>query len=595
MKKIIKSLFLCLFFFLFVWNWISANILVENTFEDIESNYKYRDILQYLYDKEIIVPDSNWNLNPYLQATRDSFASISMEVSCKDCLYPNTDYEYVRSYWKKTDFFDVSNNNNNFYCIYLAQDEWYMDWYNESYECEDWTKEDQSKPFCISDSITKEKAISILLKSSWLFSEDDNNTVINGIANGTITQELSSDVSVKNADWSINSYYWYLKKALELELVEFDLSWEEVNYKMLSIENSKIRPKETINNEQLIYLSYIILKLNSCKAEMNNDLALAIDIYDTSCSPLDDSCSLSNLEYGKNAFDIASRVYSSCDSWIDSQTWYRWWFYNTQNGDIFTKEWSYIDDIGFTSKWIWQSNLSIIDKCGNESRAFSLIVNSGSWKNISTNIKTSSINSAKWSEITFEWIVWTWSNTVYNWGFWDGETWLWSEIKHIYQSSWLFKVELSVIEDSWYTWNSYVFINISDSEDCETDSDKDSVNNCLDKCPLFYWEEKNSWCPIYETICNSDCSCSTGYKCSTLDEETCSTQWICLSYDDREDSCYYDSKVNSIFWKAVCNASPCSSYIDFSSNLKSCDTIYPAIMSFDWNTVYWTWAIWKIK
>jgi hypothetical protein len=45
-----------------------------------------------------------------------------MEVSCKDCISPDTDYEYIKKYSDSELFFDLNKNNKYFYCIAEAED-----------------------------------------------------------------------------------------------------------------------------------------------------------------------------------------------------------------------------------------------------------------------------------------------------------------------------------------------------------------------------------------------------------------------------------------------------------------------------------------
>ena len=61
---------------------------------------------------------------------------------------------------------------------------------------------------------------------------------------GRITEKLSDDVSPTNSDGSPYTFYGYLQKALEFELVEFDTDGNEKVYKMLEVVDGKIRPKK---------------------------------------------------------------------------------------------------------------------------------------------------------------------------------------------------------------------------------------------------------------------------------------------------------------------------------------------------------------
>jgi len=40
-----------------------------------------------------------------------------MEITCKKCISPNTDFSLLKDYSKAEIFYDVSKNNKYFYCI----------------------------------------------------------------------------------------------------------------------------------------------------------------------------------------------------------------------------------------------------------------------------------------------------------------------------------------------------------------------------------------------------------------------------------------------------------------------------------------------
>jgi hypothetical protein len=41
-----------------------------------------------------------------------------------------------------------------------------------------------------------------------------------------------------------------------------------------------------------------------------------------------------------------------------------------------------------------------------------------------------------------------------------------------------------------------------------------------------------------------------------------------------------------ITWNVVCNACPCANSVDFCSNIRKCDIVFPAITSPDWSSIY---------
>jgi hypothetical protein len=50
-----------------------------------------------------------------------------------------------------------------------------------------------------------------------------------------------------------------------------------------------------------------------------------------------------------------------------------------------------------------------------------------------------------------------------------------------------------------------------------------------------------------------------------------------------------------IIWNVVCNSCPCSCNIDFNSNIRKCDIVFPAITSPDRSTIYWKGTYFEVK
>jgi hypothetical protein len=40
-----------------------------------------------------------------------------MEVTCKKCISPNTDFDLIKTHQNTKTFYDVNKNNKYFYCI----------------------------------------------------------------------------------------------------------------------------------------------------------------------------------------------------------------------------------------------------------------------------------------------------------------------------------------------------------------------------------------------------------------------------------------------------------------------------------------------
>lgn len=602
--KFIKYLFFILF--ISTYNFVfSANIPVENLFSDIEKDYKYYDQLQDLSNRQALYPDSDWKFNPYSLLSRDEFVWITLEVSCKKCTKPNTSIDIISKYSKSFPYFDVTSSNNFSYCVALSADKNYIDSYTVWHKCDNLTYNAQKTPFCPNNYVSLEEAISVILRNSNIFTKEDNNNVIQKINNWEITESLAKDFNAKNTDWTANQYYGYIKKALEYEIVEYDNLWNQKIYKLLELTDWNIYPKKLITKEDFLKMAYISLKTNSCNNIQTNNLALKIEIVDSTCNSYESNCSLALITQDQSLFDFKWFSTWSCNEWIDEVNWYIWKFYNQVTWDEIIKYWKYINDFTFLSEWNRYIYLSVVDKCNNSWEVYnSLYLSKNGLSNkLSVSIDLNTISWYTPLPISFYSIVgwWNWSYT-YVWNFWNNEKWNWKNIDYVYNESWIFNVSLTVTDSDWNIWTASILVKSSIWWNCEDqDSDTDWINDCKDLCPLVYWKSSNSWCPVL-TPCNNDCSCPPWKVCSTNNESLCWISWVCElddTFNDNEvnnltNDCLEKQDQNKIYWNVICNTCPCLNFIDFNSTLRKCDYVFPAITS-SWNTdIYSVWDSYEV-
>ncbi len=68
------------------------------------------------------------------------------------------------------------------------------------------------------------------------------------------------------------------------------------------------------------------------------------------------------------------------------------------------------------------------------------------------------------------------------------------------------------------------------------DTDEDWIPDSEDECIFVPWIVANNWCPTTtDGLCDENCSCETWYVCNTLNENICSTKWLCLIEDSEDD------------------------------------------------------------
>lgn len=547
---------------------------IENVFSDIDKNYKYYNELQSLYDKWMISPERDSKFNPYSLIKRDDFVWITMEVNCRKCIQPNTPSPLILKYSWTIPFFDVEQYNKNFYCISDWKDNDFVVWYDKSYTCDDWTTKSWESPFCINNNITREEALAIMLRKSSIFSVEDSNNIINQIKSWVIKDDLSNDVKARLDDWSIYTFYWYFKKALEYSLVEYDVNWNQKIYKLIEKDsNWNLNPKKAITKEEFLKRAYILFKANSCNpVNYNNDLNLALDfdILDKSCNKTK-TCINSDLKNTKeNTYDFKPIIWWACDLGVDEKSIVRQ-LYNedTKASDIIY--WDYIDNYKFNDLGHRKITLIVTDKCWNKRISTSnLLVTNDKNSNLSVDIIANPIIWNAYLDVDFDSIISKPDdvNCSYSWNFWDSYTAFWKQTEHVYKTPWVYKATLDVVCDDWQKWSSSVMIKVLDMKTCSIDSDNDWVTDCNDKCPLIYGDKNNYWCPIIS------------YK--SIDTNI-------------GDSCLYPSSGSSIFWNVMCSSCPCSYNLDFLATLRKCDNTFPAIISPDKSTIYSKGSNWLIK
>lgn len=190
MKKIFFSLIFSMSVFFLNTAVFASDILVEDIFSDIDANYEYRDELQALYDRGMILPDSSGKFNPDAYLNRDEFVGIAMEVICERCIAPHTEYDFIQKYQNADIYFDIDNSNAYFYCVALADDQDYVRGYDAGVACQDGSFLAGKRPFCPVNRINKEEALAVLLRNSSIFTIEDNQAVIAQINAGQITTVL---------------------------------------------------------------------------------------------------------------------------------------------------------------------------------------------------------------------------------------------------------------------------------------------------------------------------------------------------------------------------------------------------------------------
>lgn len=644
--KIFKILFFALFLNFFSIFLVSASdAKIENIFKDIDKNYKYYNELQVLYERWIIQPDKNGNFNPNATLTREEFVWIVSEVSCKECIQPNVDFEYVQKYSNKEIFFDISNRSKYFYCIASAVENEEVSWYHESTVCENWISKTWEKPFCPENNIILEEALAIILRSSNILTLKESESIRQQIKNWINFPTILWNISPTLNDGSVYSFYPDFKKALEYTLVDYDSNWVEKKLKLLDISKT-INPKAVVTREDFLRISYIALKNNSCQNKDLNSLWLKMEVLNKTCSENKALCELSDFPDWEKVFDFRWKIWLVDDTWFT----FNWRFYDYSTWWNTLRTWKFIDNYDFLVPWKYRVYLNVSWPKWETSEVYSDLKikesnqSSGGNTWLTSNIDVDKLTTKPGDSINFTWNTNKWWDVTYTWDFWDWKTGTWKNISHNYWVLGNYTTTLTVIDGDGNTSTSTVVINISntpwfdwwvdtdwdwvpDSWDYEKETPKDKINfictleyiekklySCSatdlwvynpeieriyenlkdtdgdwvpdnnDYCLDIKWEEKNFWCPIFEKTCRADSDCKDWFFC---ENGYCKTKQYSLN-------CSYDWW-HIITWNLECNTCPCNLELDFNAKLRACDVIFPAITSPDNKNIYSKWKYFQIK
>lgn len=662
-NRVLKSIFFLLisvFQILFIFKVDASSIPIEEVFSDIDSNYEYYSELQYMFDNWVIFPDDNWQFNPKKLLNRDEFVGIVMKVSCEECISPNVNYDLIKQYSNVDNlFFDLSKNNKYFYCVASAKDSWYVKWYDIWSTCENWNSKASEAPFCPENTIILEEALAVVMRASWILSNEDANIIRTKIYNWEITEELSKDVFPKNPDSSVYSFYPDFQKALNYQVIDYDNYWNSKTSTLID-EAEYLRPKQAITKEKFLQIAYVAMKWNSCIDREDSNIWLKMNIYDKECRFDDiDKCNLSSLEWNKKIYDFFADVAISWDDNISTKEQYIWRFYNHETWEEIKKYWKYLDNYDFLKPGDYKVYLRVISDNWNTSEVYNNINIWYDWQENNDsddkgdrdldNMKVSiEANPISWNSpllVDFESITSSDNINSYEWDFWDWNSWYGKNPQHIFKEEWIYEVVLTVRDDDWNISDSNLYIKVGDINEnlylCSTDDIKSSLYWCKNWDLGVYSNEKenilnknqnnntdenndndnnvgesqkdndspisdsdNDWindkqdlCPLIPWVQKNDWCPVLDKSCNVNSD--CDSGYSCstawVCRPIEYSSTCEYSWGDLIYWNVACNSCPCLNTIDFNSTIRNCDIIFPAITSPDQTKIYSKWNEFEIK
>ena len=176
-------------------------------------------------------------------------------------------------------------------------------------------------------------------------------------------------------------------------------------------------------------------------------------------------------------------------------------------------------------------------------------------------IEVNPLVSYIWKELDFRsqltWGIWPFN---YNWDFWDGSRSTKKNPKHSYDTEWVYPVVLTITDAHGNRVQSRIAIRITGDKD----SDNDWVFDKDDACPLVYGEKDNKWCPKFGTYTTNLPDSIIKNSCLVQKSEA---EWL-------------------IIGQAMCSICPCQNTVTILASLRSCDVVFPTILSPDFSSIY---------
>lgn len=571
MRRLFFSILACL-------SLVSSAFAADLPFTDVKKTDTYYEAVRSLYDAHVIIDNGDHLFRGESLMTRDFYVSLAVWVGCKKCATPSID-DIIR--YQVSPFIDLSKTNPYYYCIAYAKEENITQWYildaSGKAACENGSSY-TSNPFCADNSISRIEANAILLRRAKLW-DDTLNTSI------TSRTLPLPDVS--------NYWYGYAKKWIDIGILSVK-------------KDGTIGQDEKITRWEFALMAAKILEFTQCQTKtVDNTMEWAIGIVGADGSSLWKT----TIQKDESFFLIPL---TSTGTWE-----YTWKATNPITWETITWTGAKLSwDIFWA--WSWVVELSIIDPISrnvvSQPTTTINVVDSSTPAETppSVIIQADPLVTKLDKPVDFSSIVqWVQSGAIYRWDFGDGNgsTSSWNT-SHTYTTPGVYTATLTVTDPvTGKTGQSSVIIRVTEWRD----TDGDGIDDAIDLCPYVYGSIDNNWCPKFQPSPYQD-KIIDDYKWAPWDNsrdtdgdgiwdgsDLCIfTRWTLANQ-----GCPYISPISGIHtniciaekaesrWivigSPVCNICPCQNSIEISSPIRSCDTIFPSILSEDGKTIYSRW------
>ncbi len=523
----------------------------EMPFTDIPTGSPYYNAVKYLLEQNIITDDGSHKFHGEDTMMRDTFVGLSVSVSCKKCITPTPD-DIIR--YQTSPFIDLSKGNPYFYCIAYAAEKDIVQGYNldkgsGKVSCQN-NQVYSSVPFCENNKITRIESAAVLMRQARLWDDIRNKDV-----KKTIT---ISDIS--------DYWYGYGVKGIQ--------AW------LLTLKpGNRLYSDEYITRGEFAIMAAKILSYNQCQTANDSRVASRIGVKD----PTGKEVTITSFPIGYTGTLIPV---TSTGSWL-----YDWTLTHPSTATTLTGSGTSFPISTMTQCGTWIGSLNVRDPVTglivSTSVATFFIVCPTLPVSISVNIWVSpSISVPLWTPLNFTPLIAGWSGTVtYNWNIGDGTTTTTANPTHTYLDPGTYTVTLTVVDSIGNTATTQVVITIT----WPNDEDNDGTIDTDDLCIRVFWPRVTNGCPIIPVFN------PTTPPGNPPGNPTNSTP-TGVPLISTTNSCIYGKSRNNgvIIATPTCIICPCDNSITMNALVRSCDILFPTILSVDQENVFSRWWFYQI-
>ncbi len=281
----------------------------------------------------------------------------------------------------------------------------------------------------------------------------------------------------------------------------------------------------------------------------------------------------------------------------------------------------------YDEPWIYRAELRVRDESGKESLSQILVnvtwdgIPSGAWGTqnpITVIIAANPPEGSIGQNIEFSSIISWWDpkNITYSWNYGDGSVWsIPGSSAHVYTTPWVYTVTLTIHDADGNVSQSQIMVSI----DGKVDTDGDGIDDSVDLCIAVFWNIDNFWCPRMQTLEIYD----QAHGAFMGDRSPSGSDRDGDGIDDALDHCpdvvgtvvnsgcpnisllsgltsnvCFDDKLRTqgiMIATPVCVTCPCENTISLMSLARSCDVLFPAILSKDQKNIYSRWSFYQVQ